>query len=131
MGSTRASRVGFDAPVETIFAGLGQRGADRRTRRRVRSPVRSLEIGRSGLGGDGKPWRIGTEVYGDRDILPRDVISRKLSVPNAERIFFIRHALRAGFTIEEIFNLTKIDRWFLVQIKEIVDFEEELAGAQN
>ncbi|MEN9573833.1 MAG: carbamoylphosphate synthase, large subunit [Verrucomicrobiota bacterium] len=37
-------------------------------------------------------------------------------------------ALRAGFTIEEIFNLTKIDRWFLVQIKEIVDFEEELAG---
>ena len=36
-----------------------------------------------------------------------------------------------GFTIEEIFNLTKIDRWFLVQIKEIVDFEEELAGARN
>ncbi|MEI6077596.1 MAG: hypothetical protein WCS94_18590 [Verrucomicrobiota bacterium] len=86
---------------------------------------------RSGPGGDGKPWRIGTEVYGDREILPRDVISRKLSVPNAERIFFIRHALRAGFTIEEIFNLTKIDRWFLVQIKEIVDFEEELAGAKN
>ena len=80
-------------------------------------------------GGDGKPWRIGTEIYGDRDILPRDVISRKLSVPNAERIFFIRHALRAGFTIEEIFQLTRIDRWFLVQIKEIVDFEEELAGA--
>jgi carbamoyl-phosphate synthase large subunit len=41
------------------------------------------------------------------------------------------HALRAGFTIEEILNLTKIDRWFLVQIKEIVDFEEELAGARN
>ena len=52
-------------------------------------------------------------------------------MPNAERIFFIRHALRAGFTIEEIFNLTKIDRWFLVQIKEIVDFEEELAEAKN
>jgi carbamoyl-phosphate synthase large subunit len=52
------------------------------------------------------------EVYGDRDILPRDVISRKLSVPNAERIFFIRHALSASFTIEEFFNLTKIDRWF-------------------
>jgi len=61
----------------------------------------------SGLGGDGRPWHIGAEVYGDRDFL------------------------RAGFTIEEIFNLTKIDRWFLVQIKEIVDFEEELAGAKN
>jgi carbamoyl-phosphate synthase large subunit len=86
---------------------------------------------RSGLGGDGKPWRIGTEVYGDRDILPRDVISRKLSVPNAERISFIRHALRAGFTLSKIYRLTKIDRWFLAQIKEIVDFEEELAGAKN
>jgi len=41
------------------------------------------------------------------------------------------HTLRAGFTIDEIFNLTKIDRWFLVQIKEIVDFEEELATAKN
>jgi carbamoyl-phosphate synthase large subunit len=92
--------------------------------------LRSLEIGRSGLGGDGKPWRLGTEVYGDRDILPRDVISRKLTVPNAERVFFIRHALRAGFTVEEIFQLTKIDRWFLTQIKEIVDFEEELAGTK-
>jgi carbamoyl-phosphate synthase large subunit len=41
------------------------------------------------------------------------------------------HALCGGFTIEEIFNLTKIDRWFLTQFKEIVDFEEELAGAKN
>lgn len=39
--------------------------------------------------------------------------------------------LRAGSTIKEIFDLTKIDRWFLVQIKEIVDFEEELAGSRN
>jgi carbamoyl-phosphate synthase large subunit len=41
-----------------------------------------------------------------------------------------RHALRAGFSVDEIFNLTKIDRWFLVQIKEIVDFEEELEGEE-
>ena len=109
----------------------GQSPTAARSRKALQKCLRSLEIGRSGLGGDGKPWRIGTEVYGDRDILPRDVISRKLSVPNAERIFFIRHALRADFTIEETFNLTKIDRWFLVQIKEIVDFEEELAGAKN
>lgn len=42
-----------------------------------------------------------------------------------------RHALRAGFSIEEIFNLTKLDRWFLVQIKGFGDFEEALAGARN
>ena len=42
-----------------------------------------------------------------------------------------RAALRAGFTIEEIFNLAKIDHSFLVQIKEIVHFEEELASTRN
>ena len=52
-------------------------------------------------------------------------------MPNAERIFFIRHAMRAGFSIDEIFNLSKIDRWFLTQIKEIVDFEEQLAAEKN
>jgi hypothetical protein len=37
----------------------------------------------------------------------------------------------AGFTIEDAFNLTKIDRCLLTQIKEIVYFEEELVGAGN
>ncbi len=121
-----------DPTLTTQMKSVGEAMAIGRTfKESLQKCLRSLEIGRSGLGGDGKPWRIGTEVYGDRDILPRDVISRKLSVPNAERIFFIRHALRAGFTIEEIFSLTKIDRWFLVQIKEIVDFEEELATVKN
>src|SRR5262245_23115717 len=121
-----------DPTLTTQMKSVGEAMAIGRTfKESLQKCLRSLEIGRSGLGGDGKPWRIGTEVYGDRDVLPRDVISRKLSVPNAERIFFIRHALRAGFTIEEIFNLTKIDRWFLTQIKEVVDFEEELAGARN
>ncbi|MEO7297831.1 MAG: carbamoyl-phosphate synthase large subunit [Verrucomicrobiota bacterium] len=121
-----------DPTLNTQMKSVGEAMAIGRTfKESLQKCLRSLEIGRSGLGGDGKPWRIGTEIYGDRDILPRDVISRKLSVPNAERIFFIRHALRAGFTLDDIFNLTKIDRWFLVQIKELVDFEEELAGAKN
>ncbi|HEX4645812.1 MAG TPA: carbamoyl-phosphate synthase subunit L, partial [Verrucomicrobiae bacterium] len=121
-----------DPTLNTQMKSVGEAMAIGRTfKESLQKCLRSLEIGRSGLGGDGRPWRLGTDVYGDRDILPRDVISRKLSVPNAERIFFIRHALRAGFSIEEIFNLTKIDRWFLTQIKEIVDFEEELAATAN
>ncbi|MBI3417355.1 MAG: hypothetical protein HY043_18845 [Verrucomicrobia bacterium] len=52
-------------------------------------------------------------------------------MPNAERIFFIRPAPREGFTSEEIFSLTKIDRWFPTQIKETVDLEEKLATARN
>jgi carbamoyl-phosphate synthase large subunit len=120
-----------DPTLTTQMKSVGEAMAIGRTfKESLQKCLRSLEIGRSGLGGDGKPWRIGTEIYGDRDILPREVISRKLSVPNAERIFFIRHAFRAGFTVDQIFNLTKIDRWFLTQIKEIVDFEEELAATK-
>jgi carbamoyl-phosphate synthase large subunit len=121
-----------DPTLNTQMKSVGEAMAIGRTfKESLQKCLRSLEIGRYGLGGDGKAWRIGGEVYGDRDILPREIISQKLSAPNAERIFFIRHALRAGCTIEEIFHLTKIDRWFLVQIKEIVDFEEELAMVKN
>ena len=121
-----------DPTLNTQMKSVGEAMAIGRTfKESLQKCLRSLEIGRSGLGGDGRPWRVDGEIYGDRDILPRDVITRKLSVPNGERIFFIRHALRAGFTIEEIFNLTKIDRWFLTQMKEIVDFEEVLAGTRN
>ena len=117
-----------DPTLNTQMKSVGEAMAIGRTfKESLQKALRSLEIGRYGLGGDGRPWRIGEKVYGDRDILPREVIAPKLSVPNAERVFFLRHALRAGFTIEEIFQLTKIDRWFLTQIKEIVDFEEELA----
>jgi carbamoyl-phosphate synthase large subunit len=121
-----------DPTLNTQMKSVGEAMAIGRTfKESLQKCLRSLEIGRSGLGGDGKPWRIGTEVYGDRSILPRDLISSKLSVPNAERIFFIRHALRAGFSIDEIFGLSKIDRWFLIQLKEIVDLEEEIAASQN
>jgi len=119
-----------DPTLNTQMKSVGEAMAIGRTfKESLQKALRSLEVGRSGLGGDGKPWRVGTELYGDRDILPRDVITQKLSAPNAERIFFIRHAMRAGFSIEDIFALTKIDRWFLAQIKEIVDVEEELAAA--
>ena len=119
-----------DPTLNTQMKSVGEAMAIGRTfKESLQKALRSLEIGRSGLGGDGKHWRIGTTIYQDREILPRELIRQKLSVPNAERIFFIRHALRAGFTVEEIFQLSKIDRWFLAQIKEIVDFEEELAAS--
>ena len=118
-----------DPTLNTQMKSVGEAMAIGRTfKESLQKALRSLEIGRYGLGGDGKPWRFGERVFGDRDILPRELIVQKLSVPNAERVFFLRHAFRAGFTIEELFQLTKIDRWFLTQLKEIVDFEEELAA---
>jgi hypothetical protein len=142
MGSTRASRVPEPRPRgradvrhRASFGRLDRIVAQWRASVRWTRAFTATREGacapRSGLGGDGKPWRIGTEVYGDRDILPRDVISRKLSVPNAERVFFIRYAFRARMTVQDIFALRKIDPWFLTQIEEIVRFEEELAASAN
>src|SRR5687767_342401 len=121
-----------DPTLNTQMKSVGEAMSIGRTfKESLQKCLRSLEIGRSGLGGDGKPWRVDGEIYGDRDLLPQDLLSRKLSVPNSERIFYLRHAMRAGFSIDDIFNLTKIDRWFLTQIKEIVDVEEQLAKPKN
>jgi len=118
-----------DPTLNTQMKSVGEAMSIGRTfKESLQKCLRSLEIGRHGIGGDGKPWRVGTELLPDRSSFPRDLITRKLSTPNAERIFYIRHALRAGLTVDEIFNLTRIDRWFLAQIKEIVDFEDELAA---
>jgi len=121
-----------DPSLNTQMKSVGEAMAIGRTfKEALQKCLRSLEIGRSGLGGDGKPWRVGSEIFGDRDVLPRELITRYLRIPNAERVFFIRHALRAGFTVEDIFQLTKIDRWFLTQLKQIVDLEEELAATTD
>jgi len=82
--------------------------------------LRGLEIGVYGLGG-GK--------WGGREIRDRVEIEPKLITPCAERVFYLRHAFRAGFTVAEVHRLTRIDPWFLQQIKEIVELEEELVKA--
>ncbi|MCS7179785.1 MAG: carbamoyl-phosphate synthase large subunit, partial [bacterium] len=49
-----------------------------------------------------------------------------LRIPNPYRVFYIKKAFKEGKTIDEIYKLCKIDRWFLSNIKEIVDFEKEI-----
>src|SRR5262249_33182748 len=53
-------------------------------------------------------------------------ILTKLATPNAERIWYVRYAMKAGLSIDEIYQRTKIDRWFLHNIREIVDMEDQL-----
>ena len=55
-----------------------------------------------------------------------EIIKEKLTVPNWERVWAIADAFRTGMSIEEIFDLTKINEWFLYNLKEIVDFEERI-----
>jgi len=81
--------------------------------------LRSLEIGRFGLGADGKDGMRNAEC-GMR-------IREKLVRPNSERIFYIAEAIRMGMGIDEIYELTGIDRWFLDNIKQIVEMELRIA----
>ena len=84
--------------------------------------LRSLEIGRFGLGADGK------ELHGENGGPPNGAeIERNLATPNSKRIFYLRYALLAGMAIETIYELTGIDPWFLHQMRQIIDMETRLA----
>jgi carbamoyl-phosphate synthase large subunit len=80
--------------------------------------LRSLETGARGFGGGGK--------YGGDEVVDDATIRQKLGTPNAERVYFLRHAFRAGYTVDQVFDLTKIDPWFLTQLHEIFQMEESL-----
>jgi len=87
--------------------------------------LRSLEQGRFGLGADGKDeWLEGEGKKDADDQLEK--IRQKLLIPNPNRIFYLRYAFQLKMSIDEVYELTRIDRWFLYNIKEIVDMEEKI-----
>jgi len=63
--------------------------------------------------------------------IPADKLRRKLAVPSQGRLYYLRYALKMGWTIEQIHDLTHIDPWFLAQMKQLVDFERELTEARG
>jgi len=77
--------------------------------------IRSLEIKRYGLGG-----------AKDFKELSLDVLKQKLAQPSSERIFLVYEALRKGMGVEELYQLTYIGRTFIQEMKELVEYEEEL-----
>jgi len=77
--------------------------------------IRSLETGRYGLG-----------FARDYNKLSKDELLAKLRYPTSERQFVIYEALRKGAEIDEIYKLTKIKKWFLEQMKELVEEENAL-----
>ncbi len=76
--------------------------------------IRSLEVGRYGLGGDGAE--------------PADParIREKLTMAQSDRLYYIRRALQAGWTIDAVSELSRIDRWFIKNIDQIVNMEGNL-----
>ena len=77
--------------------------------------IRSLEIGRYGLGG-----------AKDFATLPKKELLRKLQTPSSERHFMMYEALRKGATVEEIYEITKVKHYFIEQMKELVEEEEAI-----
>ena len=83
-----------------------------------------------------KKFGLESILFSDlREIKPEngvlDIIYQKLRQPNAERIFYIGDAFRANLDIEIVHDLTKIDRWFLHNIKEIIDCERQLLNSKE
>ena len=87
--------------------------------------LRGLEIGLFGLGGGPK------DLWGTDRQPHEDEIDAKLSVPNDQRVSYIRYAMKAGMSVDQIFALTNIDPWFLWQMRGIVDLEEEIRAATS
>ncbi len=89
----------------------------------LQKALRGLEVGRFGLGCDHK------DLWGKEEQPDLDEIRPKLTRPNAERIWYIRYAMKAGMSLEDLHRLTGIDPWFLDQLSELVEFEETLDAA--
>ncbi|MEW6608144.1 MAG: carbamoyl-phosphate synthase large subunit [bacterium] len=106
--------------LTTSMKSVGEAMAIGRTfKEALQKGLRSLEIGKFGLGADGK----------DK---PQDLaeIKKNLIVPNSKRLFYIRYALQHRMTVDEIYELSKIDKWFLENIKQIVEMEGEIQNSK-
>jgi len=109
-----------DPTLTSAMKSVGEAMAIGRTfKESMQKCLRSLEIGARGFGGGGK--------HGGDEPVEEKVINAKLGTPNSERIFYIRHAFRAGYSVERIFDITRIDPWFLHQLREIFEMEQDLA----
>jgi len=124
---TKVPRFNFEKFPEaeptltTQMKSVGEGMAIGRTfRESLQKALRSLETGRMGFGVDKKESVA--------EPLDKEEMRRRIQNPGANRIFRIREALRDGWTVESLHTHTKIDPWFLEQMKLLVDREQELRG---
>ncbi len=84
--------------------------------------LRGLEVGCFGLGCDGR------DLWGTEQQPADDEIRAAIATPGADRPIFLRYALKQGLSVAEIHQLSGIDPWFIDNLAEIVELEEELAA---
>ena len=116
-----------DPILTTQMKSVGEAMAIGRTfKEALQKALRSLEIGRFGLGADGKDVEPRTEA-GDWDLTE---IQRKLVSASWDRIFYVRWAFLAGLDTAKIHSLTRIDPWFLENIYQIVAAEDQIRSGK-
>src|SRR4051794_18274538 len=110
-----------DPTLTTQMKSVGETMAIGRTfKESLQKALRGLETGRFGLGCDrGDHWGTPTQPGFDE-------IAKHLATPNAERVWYVRYALKAGWSVDDVHQRTKIDPWFLDQLREIVEMEDRL-----
>jgi carbamoyl-phosphate synthase large subunit len=104
------------------------RQADDRLTTQMKSVGEVMAIGRTFKESLQKALRgleVGVDGFNLKTVDP-DTIADELAYPRAERLWYVADAFGIGMSVEELHGYTKIDRWFLAQIKEIVDLELEL-----
>lgn len=112
-----------DSALSVSMKSVGEAMAIGRTfKEALQKGLRSLEIKKFGL--ESTLFKDSKNIKADNNAL--ETIYRKLRQANAERIFYIGDAFRANIDIEKIYELTKVDRWFLHNIKEIIDLEKSV-----
>ncbi len=110
-----------DPTLTVQMKSVGETMAIGRTfRESLQKALRGLEIGHFGLGGGKK------DLWGTSNQPTKDEILSKLAIPNAERIFYLRYALKFGMSVEQIHQVTDIDPWFLRNIEQLVKLEGEI-----
>ena len=110
-----------DSTLTTQMKSVGETMAIGRTfKESLQKALRGLEVNRFGLGCDrGDKWGTDQEPTADEVI-------QKLTRPNAERLWFVRYAMKDGMSVEDVHRLTKIDPWFLRNIEELVRMEDAI-----
>jgi len=103
-----------DSRLTTQMKSVGEVMAIGRTfQESFQKALRGLEVGVDGL---------------DEKTTDLDTITKEIGVPGPERIWYVGDAFRMGLSVDEVFNISKIDPWFLVQLKDIIDREQALKG---
>lgn len=110
-----------DPRLTTQMKSVGEVMAIGRTQQEsLQKALRGLEIGRSGL----------DPMVDPDDSSARETVLSEIRQPKADRLWYVADAFRLGMTMEEVFEATKIDRWFLVQIEDLV-LEEKRVQEQG